>query len=98
MNGIPISLIHPAISLSGYIFLALIAISGKFKAHQAHQGIILVVLLATSTVVLGTLKLLAHAVVVSHRGRVARHNDLGACLPGKGFLDDVGELIVVDSD
>lgn len=76
---------HPAISLSGYFKLVSDASYGKNQAHQAHEGVILVLLLATSTVVLVALELLAHTAVIPHRGRIARHDSLGACHQVRGY-------------
>lgn len=86
VNGIPISLIHPAISLSGYFMLVSDESSGKNQAHQAHEGVIFVLLLATPTVVLVALELLAHTAVISHGGRVARHDSLRTYHQARGLL------------
>lgn len=77
---------HPAISLSGYFILVSDASSGKNQAHQTHKGVILVLLLATSTVLLVALELLAHTAVIPHRSRVARHDSLGTCHQARGLL------------
>lgn len=90
---------HPAISLSGYFILVSDASSGRNQAHQTHEGVIFVLLLATSTVVLVSLKLLAHAAVIPHRGRVARHDSMGTYHQARGLLTKwVAYLLLIGVD
>lgn len=96
----PMSLIHPAISLSGCSLSVLDLCLGfqekeKKKAHQTHQGIILVLLFATPAMVLRALELLAHTIVISHRDRIARHDSVGAYQIGKGLFDNAGGLMLL---
>lgn len=68
----PMSLIQPAISLSGYFYRLVHGAEGSHDGisctYQAHQGVILIFFLATTpAMLLGAMELLAHAMIVSHR-------------------------------